>query len=62
MVINQNTLSNPRDIIKSAKNFMKNYAPRRELPKLPLLNFLTKFLTERKDVMNDLSFVKQKYI
>ena len=34
MLINQNTLSNPKDIIKSAKKFMKNFTPRRQLLKL----------------------------
>ena len=62
MIINQNTLSNPKDIIKSTKNFMKNFTPRRQLQKLLLLNFLAKFLTERKCIMNDLSFVSQKYL
>ena len=41
-------------ILKSAKKifwktlFIKNSTPRRQLPKLQLLNFLAKFLTERK--------------
>ena len=61
MIINQNTLSKPNNIIKSAKSFMKNFTPRRQLPELLLLNILAKFLTERKHIMNDLSFVRQKY-
>ena len=62
MIINQNTLSNFKDISKSAINFMKNFTPRRQLPKLLLLSFLAKFLTERKYIINDLSFVMQKYL
>ena len=42
----------PKDIFKSAKKFMKNSTPRRQLLKLLLLNFLAKFLTERKYLMN----------
>ena len=62
MIINQNPLSNPKDIIKSARNFMKSFTPRKQLPRLLPLNFLAKFLTERKYIMNDLSFVRQKYL
>ena len=62
IITNQNTLSNPKDIVKSEKNFMKNFTPRRQLTKLLLLNFLSKFLTKRKYIMNNLSFVKQKYL
>ena len=47
MIINQNTLSNPNDIIKFANTFTKNFTPRRQLQKLLLLNFLEKFLTEK---------------
>ena len=60
MITNQNTLSNPKDIIKSANNFMKNFTPRRQLPKLVLLNFLAKFLTKRKYIRIDLSFFEAK--
>ena len=52
--------SNPKGIIKSAKTFMKNFTPRIQLPKLLLLNFSAKFPTERKYIINDLSFVGQK--
>ena len=55
MIINQNALTNPKDIIKSTKCLMQSFAQRRQLPKLLLLNFLAKFLTERKYKMNDLS-------
>ena len=62
MTINKKTFSNPKDIIKSAKNVTKKFKPRRQLPKLLLLNFLSKFLTERKYIINDLSFARQKYL
>ena len=42
MVINQNTLTSPKSVIKSAKNFMKNISLWRHLQKLLLLNFLVK--------------------
>ena len=54
--------SNPKDIFKSAKSFMKSFAQRRHLPKLLLLNFLANFLTERKYLKNNLTFVKRKYL
>ena len=62
MIIIKITLSNPKGIIKSAKNFTKNFTPRRQLPKLLLLNFLAKFLTERKYIMNESRFARQKYL
>ena len=47
--------SNPKDILKSAKKkFMKNSTQRRQLPKLQLLIFLAKFMTERKCLMKTL--------
>ena len=51
MIINQNKDNNQinaKDIIKSAKKVTKTFTLRRQLSKLLLLNFLTKFLTERK--------------
>ena len=57
-----NYSSNPKDILKSAKEFMKN-STSRKLPQLLLLNFLAKFLTERKHLMNTLIIiVRQKYL
>ena len=38
---------NPMDIFKFAKNFVKNLHHGDNFPKLVLLNFLGKFLTER---------------
>ena len=53
--------SNPKDILKSAKKFMKTPTPSK-LPQLLLLNFIAKFLTERKYLMNTLIFVRLKYL
>ena len=53
--------SNPNDILKSAKNIMRNSTPS-ELPQLLLLNLFAKFLTERKYLMNTLIFVRLKYL
>ena len=51
--------SNFKDIFKSVKKkIMKHFTLRRQLPKLLLLNFLAKFITERKYLMNSLTFVK----
>ena len=43
------------------KGIMKNSAPSK-LPQLLLLNYLAKFLTERKYLMNTLIFVRRKYL
>ena len=47
--------SNPKNIFKSAKKFMKNLTLRRQLPNLLPLNFSAKFLTEKKYLMNNLT-------
>ena len=52
---------NPKDIVKSAKQFMKS-STSNKLPQLQLLNFLKKFLTERKYLMNTLIFARWKYL
>ena len=51
--------SNPKEILKSEKKYIKNS---RELPQLLLSNLFGKFLTERKYLMNTLFFVRQKYL
>ena len=49
--------SNPTDFLKSAKKItMKNFIPKRQLPKLPLLNLLVKLPIERKYLMNNFTF------
>ena len=53
--------SNPKDIHKSAKKFMKNYTPSKLSQLLPL-NFIAKSLTKRKYLMNTLIFVREKYL
>ena len=61
MIINQNILAILRTFSKLKKINMKNVTPRRQLPKLLLLNFLAK-LSERKYLINNLTFVRQKYL
>ena len=63
--------SSPKDILKSATNKKKkkkkkrkekkNSTPKRQLPKLQLLNFLGKFLTERNYLMKTLTFARRKH-
>ena len=53
--------SSPEDILKSAKKIMKNSTLTRQLPKLQLLNFLAKFLTETKYLMKTLTFARRKH-
>ena len=60
MIINQKILAILRAFLNLQKNFMKNYTPSK-LSQLLLMNFLAKFLTERKYLMNTLIFVRQKY-
>ena len=60
MIINQNILAILKAFLNLQKKIMKNSTPS-ELPQL-LLNFLAKFLTEKKDLMNTLTFVRQKYL
>ena len=40
---------------------MRNFIPNRQLPRLPLLNLLAKFVKERKNLMNDFTFVRLKF-
>ena len=57
LMINQNILA----ILSIFSNLKKkNFKRRRQLSKLLLLNFFTKFLTERKYLTNNLTFVRQK--
>ena len=59
MMINQNIQAILRAFLNLQKKFMKNSTPSK-LPQLLLLNFVAKFLTERKYLMNTLIFVRQK--
>ena len=56
--------SNAKETLKSVKKCYEalHFTPRRQLPKLLILNFLAKFLTEWKYIMNNLTFVRQKYL
>ena len=46
--------SNPKELFRYTKKFIKHFPPWRQLPKLLLLNFLAKFLTETKYLMKNL--------
>ena len=58
MIINQNVLAILGTFLNLKKKIMKYFTPRRQLPKLLLLNFLPKVLTERKHLMNNLTIVR----
>ena len=57
-----NYSSNPEVIFKSSKKIMKNFTPRIQLPKLPILIFLAKFRTKRKYLMKNPTFVRRKFL
>ena len=52
MMKNQNILATLMTFLRQQKTFMKNFMPKRQPPKLPLLSFLAKFLTKRKSHTN----------
>ena len=58
MIKNQNILANLMIFLSQLKTFMKNFIEKRQRPKLPLLNFLVKFLTERKSQMNNFTIAR----
>ena len=62
MIINQNILAILRAFSNLQIQFIKNFTQWRQLPKLLLLNFLGKFLTERKYLMNNLFFLRRKHL
>ena len=62
MIINQNILAILRTFSNRQKVFMENFTPGTQLLKLLLLNFLAKFLKESKYLMNNLIFVRRKYL
>ena len=54
--------SNPNDILESAKNFNEKLLYKRDKrPKLPLLNFLVKFLTKRKSQISNFTIARQAF-
>ena len=53
MIINQNVLAILRTFSNLPLKLIKNFTPKRQPPKLQLQNFLAKFLTDRKYLMNN---------
>lgn len=49
-------------ILKSAKSFHEKLYTKKQPPKLSLVNFLAKFLTERKFQMNNFTFARLKFL
>ena len=54
--------SNPKDIFKFSKEIYEKLYNKETTSKAPILNFLAKFLTERKYLINNLIFVRRKYL
>ena len=54
--------SKPNNIFKSAKKFYEKLYTKKKPPKLPLLTFLVKCLTEVKAQMNNFTFVRLKFL
>ena len=55
--------NNPNDILTSGNISMENLiVTNRQLPKLPLLNVLAKFLTESKYLKSNFTFARIKYL
>ena len=54
--------SNSKEIFKFVEKDMKTLTPRRQLPKLLLLNLSAKILKQRKYLMHNLIFVRQNYL
>ena len=61
-IINQNIRAILRIFLNIQKKIMKNFTPKRQLPMLLLLNFLAKFVTDGKYLMNNLNFVRRNYL
>ena len=59
MIKNQNILATLMIFLSQTETFMKNFVQKRQHPKLPLLNFLLKFLTERKSQINNFTIARQ---
>ena len=62
MIINQIILEIAETFSNLKKSFMKKFTTRRQLSKLVIPSFLGKFLKERKHLINNLTFVRQKYL
>ena len=59
MIKNQNILATLKIFLSQLKAFMKNLIQKRQRPKLPLLNFLVQFLSERKSQINNFTIARQ---
>ena len=59
MIKIQNILAFLMLFLSQLKTFMKNFVQKRQHPKLPLLNFLLKFLTGRKSQINNFTIARQ---
>ena len=62
MIIDQNILTILRTLSNLQRKFMKNFRKRRQFLKMLLLNFLAKFVTERKNLIYNLTSVRRKYL
>ena len=60
MIINQNILAIQKPFLNLQKNLLKLYT--KQTFTTATTDFLAKFLTERKYLMNTLIFVRQKYL
>ena len=62
MIINENILETLLAFSNlKKKKIVKNFTEKRQLPKLPLLNFLAKFLIEKISLKNNFIFVRLKF-
>ena len=59
MMKNQNIIATLMIFFSQLKTFMKNFMQKRQVLKLPLLNFLVKFLTERKSQIDNFTIARQ---
>ena len=59
---NQKIVAVLRKLSSLPKKSIKNYTPTRQLSKLQQVNFLAKFLTEKKYLMKTLTFARQKHL
>ena len=60
--MNQNILAVLRAFSNLQKKVMKNSTPQKQFPKLRLLKFFTKFLTERIYIVKTLTFARWKHL
>ena len=58
MTRKENVIANPMIFFNQLKKFYEKLFLKRQIPKLFLLNFLSKFITERKCQMNNFTFMR----